>query len=148
MDEFSSLFEKADINNLIYRELNSHLTTNKKEKLNDTISKLTIVPDLLKDVINEIFSTEETGSSQVCELPSNPNILKFEIIEEYIKNNDFEIKIEWERKIQEEYNCLKDNKIFPELIMKSFTNALNEIKDELTLSNIKEIKRIISGNDT
>lgn len=148
MDVFASSFEKADINNLLYRELKSHLATYKKEKVNDTISKLTIVPDLLKDVINEIFSTEETGSSQVCELPRNPNILKFEIIEEYIKNNDFKTKIEWEQKIQEEYNCLKDNKIFPELIMKSFTNALNEIKDELTLSNIKEIKRIISGNDT
>lgn len=148
MDVFASSFEKADINNLLYLELKGHLATHKKEKVNDTISKLTIVPDLLKDVIDEIFSTEETGASQVCELPRNPNILKFEIIEEYIRNNDFKTKSEWEQKIQEEYSCLKDNKIFPEIIMKSFTNALNEIKDELTLSNIKEIKRIISGNDT
>ena len=131
MDVFASSFEKADINNLLYLELKGHLATHKKEKVNDTISKLTIVPDLLKDVIDEIFSTEETGASQVCELPRNPNILKFEIIEEYIRNNDFKTKSEWEQKIQEEYICLKDNKIFPEIIMKSFTNALNSLKKHL-----------------
>ena len=63
--------------------------------------------------------------------PNNPNILKFEIIEEFIKSNDFTTKEEWVNNMQKEYDYLETEHVFPKSIMVSFTNALKEIKDEL-----------------
>lgn len=132
--------DMVDRTNWMYIAIKNHLETQTKENVYEVISTLTCVPAFLKNVIYEVFSNELLED---YEQPGNTNVLKFEIMEEFIKNNDFKRKTAWNRKMQEEYDRLKDSNIFPEIIMDSFGCALHEIRDELTLANIKEIRKIL-----
>ena len=147
---FSNLSEKIALAGSLCNTLNSYLVIHKRDEVNDVISKLSMIPSKLKDRINEIFSSDEEvlDEDEAYELPSNLHALKFEIIEEFLRNNNFRTKREWERRMQEECNRLRESKIFPEDIMKSFDDAFHDLKYELTLSNIKEIKHIITENDS
>jgi len=76
----------------------------------------------------------------------NANVYKFEIIERIITEVDFKTKeevVEFADKVKKV--ALKRDDLSPE-IRKAFENAFKEIDEELTLSNLKEIKKIISGN--
>ena len=74
------------------------------------------------------------------------NVLKFEFIESFIRNNNFKSKIEWTNRMLQECDTLKRHNILPKTLMDALDKACKELKDELTLSNIKEIKKIISDN--
>lgn len=77
----------------------------------------------------------------------NPNIYKFEIIERIITEVDFETKdevLEFAKKVRDV--ALERSDISSE-IKTAFKNAYKEIDEELTLGNLKEIKKIISGNN-
>lgn len=121
------------------QELKKCLRKHKQEAVQNVFAKLTCIPDMLNDLVQNYYQTK------TCEDPINLKILKFEIIEEFIKNHDFATKAEWDDKFKEEYEILKNAKIFPGAIMKEFQNAVLELCNELTFSNIKEIKRILSG---
>jgi len=75
----------------------------------------------------------------------NPNIYKFEIIERIITEVDFTTKdevLDFARKVRDialEKNISSDFK-------NAFKNAYKEIDEELTLGNLREIKKIISDN--
>ena len=80
-------------------------------------------------------------------MAKNPNIYKFEIIEKTIDSIDFTTKeevLEFAKKVRD--IALAKPEI-DEGIAKAFKNAYKEIDEELTLSNLKEIKKIISGNN-
>lgn len=80
-------------------------------------------------------------------MAKNPNVYKFEIIERIIKEVDFTTKDEvlvFAKKVRD--IALDRDDVSPE-IKKAFRNAYKEIDEELTLGNLKEIKKIISGND-
>ncbi len=80
-------------------------------------------------------------------MAKNPNVYKFEIIERIIKEVDFTTKDEvltFAKKVRD--IALEKPNVRPE-IQKAFKNAYKEIDEELTLGNLKEIKKIISGND-
>lgn len=80
-------------------------------------------------------------------MAKNPNIYKFEIIEKIIASVDFTTKeevLEFAKKVRD--IALAKPEI-DEGIAKAFKNAYKEIDEELTLSNLKEIKKIISGNN-
>lgn len=76
----------------------------------------------------------------------NDRMLKFEIIEIYIINNDFNRKEQWDQTIAQEVAEVCQLDYIPEIIKDSFRNAAREIRDDLTLGNIREIKKIVSGN--
>ena len=79
-------------------------------------------------------------------MAKNPNVYKFEIIERIIKEVDFTTKdevLEFAKKVRD--IALDKPDVSPE-IQKAFKNAYKEIDDELTLGNLKEIKKIISDN--
>ena len=79
-------------------------------------------------------------------MAKNPNVYKFEIIERIIKEVDFTNKdevLEFAKKVRD--IALDKPDVSPE-IQKAFKNAYKEIDEELTLGNLKEIKKIISDN--
>ena len=79
-------------------------------------------------------------------MATNPIVYKFEIIERIIKEVDFTTKdevLEFAKKVRD--IALDKPDVSPE-IQKAFKNAYKEIDEELTLGNLKEIKKIISDN--
>ncbi|MGN0961442.1 MAG: hypothetical protein ACI4PF_04515 [Christensenellales bacterium] len=78
-------------------------------------------------------------------MAKNPNIYKFEIIERIITEVDFTTKdevLDFAKKVRDialEKNTSSD-------IKNAFKNAYKEIDEELTLGNLKEIKKIITDN--
>lgn len=80
-------------------------------------------------------------------MAKNPNIYKFEIIERIIKEVDFTTKdevLEFAKRVRD---IALDRTDISQEIKNAFKNAYKEIDEELTLGNLKEIKKIISGNN-
>lgn len=80
-------------------------------------------------------------------MAKNPNIYKFEIIERIITEVDFTTKEEvlaFAKKVRD----IALNKDMSSEMKTAFSNAYKEIDEELTLGNLREIKKIIteSGN--
>ncbi|MBE5736555.1 MAG: hypothetical protein E7356_04325 [Clostridiales bacterium] len=79
-------------------------------------------------------------------MAKNPNIYKFEIIERIITEVDFKTKeevVEFARKVRD----IAVEKNIDSSIKTAFKNAFKEIDEELTLGNLREIKKIISENN-
>ena len=79
-------------------------------------------------------------------MAKNPNIYKFEIIERIITEVDFKTKeevVEFARKVRD----IAEEKNIDSSIKTAFKNAFKEIDEELTLGNLREIKKIISENN-
>lgn len=109
-------------------------------------NEVTCIPLFLQNMIKRHLKEDikdEVGSDFI---PSNLNLLKFEILEEFIRNNAFDTKEEWDERFSEEYEKLEESGIFPKSIVETYENALKEFKEDLTLDNINEIKKILSQN--
>ena len=75
---------------------------------------------------------------------ANKNVYKFEVIEKIIMARDFETKeevVEIAKKMKD--IALADDK-YSNDVKEAFKDAYNEIKNELTLANLQEIKKIIT----
>jgi len=79
-------------------------------------------------------------------MAKNPNIYKFEIIERIIKEVDFTTKDEVLDFAKRVRDVALDRTDISQEIKNAFKNAYKEIDEELTLGNLKEIKKIITGN--
>ncbi len=78
-------------------------------------------------------------------MAKNPNIYKFEIIERIITEVDFTTKeevLDFAKKVRD---IALERNISSE-IKNAFKNAYKEIDEELTLGNLREIKKIITDN--
>lgn len=78
-------------------------------------------------------------------MAKNPNIYKFEIIERIITEVDFTTKeevLDFARKVRD----IAMEKNVSNEIKGAFKNAYKEIDEELTLGNLREIKKIITDN--
>ena len=78
-------------------------------------------------------------------MAKNPNIYKFEIIERIITEVDFKTKeevLDFARRVRD--IALEKNTTTE--IKNAFKNAYKEIDEELTLGNLREIKKIITDN--
>ena len=76
-------------------------------------------------------------------MAKNPNIYKFEIIERIITEVDFTTKEEvlaFAKKVRD----IALNKDMSSEMKTAFSNAYKEIDEELTLGNLREIKKIIT----
>ena len=78
---------------------------------------------------------------------ANKNVYKFEIIEKIIMARDFETKEEVVQLAKKMKDIALDNDDYSEDVKQAFRDAYKEIKDELSLSNLKEIKKIITFNN-
>lgn len=75
---------------------------------------------------------------------ANKNVYKFEVIEKIIMARDFETKeevVELAEKMKD--IALSDDK-YSKDVKEAFKDAYNEIKNELTLANLQEIRKIIA----
>ena len=143
----SEYFEKWDSDeksNSLYIELEEFSNSIDIKALKAKLEKITCVPYCLIDALDYI-NTPEHERKEFPEFPENDKILKFEIIEEFIKENDFKTKKGWTDAIKREVELLKKDRMLPPTWIIAFENAVTEIDRELTLTNIFEIKRIISG---
>jgi hypothetical protein len=80
-------------------------------------------------------------------MAKNPNIYKFEIIERIITEVDFTTKeevLDFAKKVRD---IALERNISSE-IKNAFKNAYKEIDEELTLGNLREIKKIITDNSS
>ena len=80
-------------------------------------------------------------------MAKNPNIYKFEIIERIITEVDFTTKeevLDFAKKVRD---IALEKNISAE-IKNAFKNAYKEIDEELTLGNLREIKKIITDNSS
>ena len=78
-------------------------------------------------------------------MAKNPNIYKFEIIERIITEVDFKTKeevLDFAKKVRD----IALEKDTTAEIKNAFKNAYKEIDEELTLGNLREIKKIITDN--
>lgn len=78
-------------------------------------------------------------------MAKNPNIYKFEIIERIITEVDFTTKDEVVTFAKKVRDIAVDRDGISKEIKTAFKDAYREIDEELTLGNLKEIKKIISG---
>lgn len=79
-------------------------------------------------------------------MAKNSNIYKFDIIERIIGEIDFTTKeevVEFASKMKEVAN---EDPNYDKVVKQAFNDAYREIKEELTLDNLKEIKKIIDNN--
>lgn len=75
---------------------------------------------------------------------ANKNVYKFEVLEKIIMARDFETKeevVELAKKMKD--IALSDDK-YSNDVKEAFKDAYNEIKNELTLANLQEIRKIIA----
>ena len=139
---FEPLFERASDRNPIYRDFKKHLVRFQDYYVENAISGLTIIPKRIRTLIRVLYGNAEASEFKRLVLPRNMNTLKFDIIEEFIANHNFKRKNDWERTLIAEYDCLKKSDVFPDSIMIAYQDAINEFH-ELTLTSIKEIKKIV-----
>lgn len=130
-------------------ELRNHLADRSLSDVLKLVEDLTIVPEFVKETLRELHMPVEHDPSELdIDLwPDNPNNLKIDIIEGYISGNDYLLKMEWERHMQEEYEVLVKASVFPESILRLFKESVDELQKEMTLKNIREIKRILKDNE-
>jgi len=75
---------------------------------------------------------------------ANKNVYKFEIIEKVIMARDFETKEEVVELAKKMRDIALNNESYSNDVKEAFKDAYNEIKNELTLANLQEIKKIIT----
>ena len=79
-------------------------------------------------------------------MAKNSNIYKFDIIERIIGEIDFETKeevVEFAKKMRD---VALANNDYDKVVKAAFEDDYKEISEELTLENLKEIKKIIESN--
>lgn len=143
-DDFWNVdFEASIKDNKIYDELATHLAGRDYKEIKGIVAMVSLIPQFLREAIDRIFGSDR---ELTADFPKQANVLKFEFIEAFIRNNNFKSKIEWTNRMLQECDTLKRHNILPKTLMDALDKACKELKDELTLSNIKEIKKIISDN--
>lgn len=74
----------------------------------------------------------------------NRNTLRYEAIEAFLSNCKFQTKEEYEEEAERQCAMLRSSRHCPGAYKRAVEEACREIIEELTLSNIKEIQRILA----
>lgn len=129
-------------------DLKKHITENNIKIDMGELSGLTCIPETVLVFLKEC-SEADNIDDVICviDFPAKKQNLKFDTIETFIRNNDFKDKDGWICNIVQEFISIKDTGYFPQSMLDAFEDAAGEIQNELTLGNIREIKKIVSGND-
>ena len=76
-------------------------------------------------------------------MEKNSNVYKFEIIEHIICAREFTTKEEVVELAKKMRDIAINNPNYSDSVKSAFKSAYKEIRDDLTLGNLKEIKKII-----
>lgn len=114
------------------------------------IMSLPFIPEECRDYVDAKVHVYE----QTRRMPKSPNykiknknIIKFEIIESFIDRCYFKTKDEYDSEAKKTLELIKRSDIFPDIIIMIMEQATKEIIEELTLTNIMEIRKIIGKFD-
>ena len=141
MDEIPAVF-MDDGPDGMYMDCLLHMPIENIQDLKNA-ADITCLPPSMAELMVKI--AEGADPADLRSDVSNFSVLKFEIIEAYITKNDFKTKTQWVKKMREEVNRIVEAGWFNDMATNSFRNALREVDKELTLGNIREIKKIIDG---
>ena len=146
IDEWLAFEEKTQFN--ICAELRKHFDSRSVHAVLEQLKPLTIVPEMLTEQMNNLDAEMEVDPFDLDPFPpENPNILKMQILEAYIAQNDFDKKSRWNNDMQRQYEQLVKLDAFSKPIMEVFYKAVQELKNELTLAHIREIKKYLEENE-
>ncbi len=104
------------------------------------------IPTILKRFYDCFYFKRHTRGS-LFDVSHSEQALKFDILEEFVKNNDLPTKARWVSAFKKEITNIKKAKLFPERIMKVYGIVLSMIENDLTLGNIREIKKLFDEGD-
>ncbi len=128
----------------LFLDLKSHLCETDVNCLLEKIEHITMIPEFLTELLKFLVLPDDEKRKIKTAIPHNTEYIKFEIIEIFIRKNDFATKEEWVEKMQDEYEYLDTEYIFPDSIMLAFEKALNDFIDDLTIDDIRKIKELLS----
>lgn len=129
-------------------DLKKHIDENNIKIDMDRLYDFSCIPDVVMLFLSECADPSGIGDwIYALDFPPERNILKFDIIETFIRNNNFRRKDEWTSNVIREFVELNDTGYFPKSILDAFDDAVREIQTELTIENIREIKRILLRKD-
>lgn len=154
LDTFDEWFDSVDVcNDPSYLELQEHIRKNPGIDYPAALATFTCIPTFLRKAVHTIVGAadgedeEDDEDDDEDNFPKGIKVIKFEILEEYIGNHNFGSKQMWEKVLEEECDRLTRMNLFPKSLCEQFGKALRELQEELTLANVKEIKRILDEND-
>lgn len=150
--EASAEERRKETSNLRFYEFKDYIIERGIDEVANGIKNFTSIPEDLAAVIEYICDTDNVDdgfSMPGCDVSffEKLSMLKFIIIEIFITRNDFKTKELWDEAIQREYDQLVEQRLFPQFVIDGFKSAVDELQNDLTLGNIREIKKIISDND-
>lgn len=144
-DPFLEQYNKGPNANRYINALREYILSSEKDIPIEKIREFTSIPLSLGAIAVGIAR----GTPRIDfenDFPANENLIKYDIIEAYIGVNDFVTKTEWEIRLALECARMKRLKLFPNEILNIFDAALTELKEELDISDIYEIKKSLRGN--
>lgn len=126
-------------------DLTEHFNSKPRSISSDLIEKFTCLPEFLKIALLDLANGRPVSSEDA--FPDSDNIMKFEILEAFIGGNNYATKRKWVESLRKEFASLKRTNWLPASLHVPFENSLTELSESLTLSNIKEIRKIIHDSD-
>ncbi|MBR3975048.1 MAG: type IV secretory system conjugative DNA transfer family protein [Clostridia bacterium] len=144
--EIEAWFSGAVTDNPLLEDIRKHLEIYNGGYILTKLRSFTCVPDFFLNAIRFFMMSKEEQTENTLDFPKGVHTIKFEIIEEFIKNNAFSTKEKWQEKLQYEYDYLLTENLFPDSVLQKFEVAIKEFQ-ELSLSEIREIKKIVTENN-
>lgn len=107
------------------------------------IQKFSCFPNDFKEKLEMIYC----GVCKKDGCIHNSQAFKYDIIEAFIANNDFDSKQKWAESFRKELQLLRAKAYFPLRLIEIFEEALNEFDTpDFTFENIVEIKKLIENH--
>lgn len=108
--------------------------------------QLNMVPEDMVQLLCRYASERSLGNGRSTP-ESTDRRMVFEILEAFIGSNEFYSKQEWVDAFEEQLKKLRRLTLFSPRGIRLFEDSLRELRDELTLGNILEIRKIIRGSE-
>lgn len=141
--EIDEWLNEAKTSNPMLEALKKHLDIYNGDYILTNLQTLSCVPDFFCDAIKFFMLPFEEQKQSALDFPKGIRTMHFLVVEEYLKNNDFASKAQWDEQIKTEYNSLKTDNLFPDEILIKFEEAVKEIHS-LSLENIRDVKKTIT----
>ncbi len=131
------------LKNQFLKELAEYMQAHGAEIPFEQIEELSMVPDHVKQAVQ--WLQEDPGGlprTLEAEFPNTPSDCTYEILETYIDSHNFREKKDWQNQMVAELAVIESNHLFPEIYGKAFREAVEELTRELSMNQIREIKRL------
>ena len=146
LDRSEEVMCSTMVHHMHVEQIREHLKNVREQISVDALDELSCVPTDLREVYKLLWEdpdAEYYGGRGPVDTANR--VLKFEVIEAFISHNEFDSKESWDLAFENEIKALIHARLFPAAVLSAFRKAYHELRDELSLENICEIRRIING---